>query len=59
MGKGETVEKTDCWMSFGEAMITDLDFADNVVIFAETLEVLVDTLDTLSTKSKPLGLQIS
>ena len=56
---GDTVGKPGCGISFGEAMITDLDFADNVVIFAETLEVLVDTLDTLSTKSKPLGLQIS
>ena len=33
--------KTDCGISLGEAMITDLDFADDIVIFAETLEVLV------------------
>ena len=31
----------------GEATITDLDFADDIVIFTETLEVLVGALDTL------------
>ena len=31
-----------------EATITDLDFADDVVIFEETLEALVGALDTLS-----------
>ena len=56
---GETVEKTDCGISLGEDKITDLDFADDVVIFAETLEVLVHTLDTLSLESEPLGLKVS
>ena len=40
---GKTVEKTNCGISFGEAMITDLDFAVDVVILAETLEVLLHT----------------
>ena len=56
---GLTVEKTDCGLSSGEAMITDHDFADNIVIFAEMLEVLVGTLDTLSTESEPLSLKVS
>ena len=38
---GETVQKTNCGTSLAEAMITDLDFVDDVVIFVETLEVLV------------------
>ena len=46
---GETFGKTDCGISLGEATITDLDFADDVVIF---------TLDKLSTESELLGLQI-
>ena len=36
---GETVEKTDSGISFGETMITDLVFADDKVIFADTLEI--------------------
>ena len=40
-------------------MITDHDFADDIVIFAETLEALVVFLDTLSIESKPLGLKVS
>ena len=56
---GETVRKTDCGISLGEATITDLDFADDIVIFSETLEDLVATLDTLSMESEPLGLKVS
>ena len=41
------MEKTYCGISLGETMITDIDFTDDVVIFAETLEVLVHALDTL------------
>ena len=56
---GETVRNTDCGISLGEATITDLDFADDIVIFAETLEALVAALDTLSMESEPLGLKVS
>ena len=55
---GETVGKTDCGISLGEATITGLDFADDIVIIAETLEALVAALDTLSMESKPLGLKV-
>ena len=44
--------KTNCEISLGEATITDLDFADDIVIFAETLETLVATLDTLEYRIK-------
>ena len=47
------------WNIVGEAMITDLNFSDDVVILAETMEVLVHALDTLSTESEPLGLNFS
>ena len=53
--KGET----DCGISLGEATITDLDFADDIVIFAETLEALVAALDILNIESEPLGLKVS
>ena len=56
---GETVGNTDCGVSWGDARITDLDFADDIAIFAETLEALVTALDTLSIESRPLGLKVS
>ena len=42
---GETVGEVDCGISLGEATITNLDFADDVVVFAEMLEVLFHPLD--------------
>ena len=56
---GETEGKTDCGISLVEATITDHNFADDIVIFADTLEALMVSLDTLSTESKPLGLKVS
>ena len=41
---GETVEKTYFGILLGEAIITDLDFADDVVIYRETLEILVHAM---------------
>ena len=46
-------------MSFGTVRITDLDFADDAVIFAETTEVLTGALDSLSEEAEPLGLRVS
>ena len=45
--------------SFGDERFTDLDFADDAVIFAETLESLVSSLDVLSQESESLGLRVS
>ncbi|KAG0728677.1 hypothetical protein GWK47_031991 [Chionoecetes opilio] len=39
--------------------ITDLVFADDAVIFAESLEVLVMALEALHEEAKPLGLEVS
>ena len=36
-------EKAGCVVSFESVRITDLDFADDAVIFAETTEVLANT----------------
>ena len=46
------MDKTDCGLSLRETVITDLVFDDDVVIFAEMMEVLVHALDTLSTESE-------
>ena len=43
-----TVDQSSCGTSIGDFKVTDLDFADDAVIFAETLEVLVVALETLS-----------
>ena len=56
---GRMPEKTDCEVSFGTVRITDLDFADDAVIFAETTEVLASALDLLSKKADPLGFRVS
>ena len=45
-------------MSFGNMQISDLDFADDAAIFADTLEMLIGTLETLSTEIELLGLRI-
>ena len=46
-------------LSFGAVRITDLDFADDAVIFAETTVVLAGALDLLSVEAEPLGLRVS
>ena len=43
-------------VSFATIRITDLDFADNAQIFAETTEALSVALESLSEKAEPLGL---
>ena len=56
LGNGKTVGKNVCGISSGDTKITDLDFAVDVVIFTETLEVLFHALDTLYMESDPLEL---
>ena len=53
------VSQTQCGASVGNTKITDLVFADDAVIFAETLEVLVMALESLHEEAKPLGLKVS
>ena len=44
---------------FGNVKISDLDFADDAVIFAETLDILLVVLEVLNEESEPLGLWVS
>ena len=56
---GRVVDHSHCGASVGNTKITDLVFADDAVIFAESLEVLVIAFEALDEEAKPLGLQIS
>ncbi|KAG0724046.1 hypothetical protein GWK47_005282 [Chionoecetes opilio] len=55
----KVVDQSDCGASVGNTKITDLVFADDAVIFAESLEVLVMALEALHEEAKPLGLEVS
>ncbi|KAG0714362.1 hypothetical protein GWK47_014304 [Chionoecetes opilio] len=50
------VESRELLASLGNTDITDLDFADDAAIFAESLEVLMMALEALYEEAKPLGL---
>ena len=52
-------ERSSCGASFGNVNISDLDFADDAVIFAETLNILLGVLEVLNEESEPLGLWVS
>ena len=56
---GGAVGRSRCGADIGNTRITDLDFADDAVIFAESLEVLVLALEALHEEAKPLGLKVS
>ena len=56
---GRMSERSSCGASFGNIKIADLDFADDAVIFAETLDNLLGALEVLNEESEPLGLQVS
>ncbi|KAG0722631.1 Retrovirus-related Pol polyprotein from type-1 retrotransposable element R2 [Chionoecetes opilio] len=55
----KVVDQSDCGSSLGNTKITDLVFADDAVIFAESLEVLVIALEALHEEATPLGLEVS
>ena len=44
--------------SFGNVKISDLDFADDVVSFAETLDIFMGALAVLNEEPEPLGLRV-
>ena len=52
-------ERSSCGASFGNVKISDLDFTDDAVIFAETLDILLRALEVLNEESELLGLQVS
>ena len=56
---GRMSERSSCGVSFGNVKISDLDFADDAVIFAETLDILLGALEVLNEMSEQLGLRVS
>ena len=56
---GKVADQSHCGASVGNTMVTDLVFADDAVILAESLEVLVMALEVLHEEAKPLGLKVS
>ena len=52
-------ERSSCGASFGNVKISDLDFTDNAVIFAVTLDIPLGALEVLNEESEPLGLRVS
>ena len=56
---GRMLERSSCGASFGNVKISDLDVADDPVIFTETLDILLGALEALNEESEPLGLQVS
>uniref|UniRef100_A0A8C4R5K8 Uncharacterized protein n=1 Tax=Eptatretus burgeri TaxID=7764 RepID=A0A8C4R5K8_EPTBU len=53
------LERSSCNASFGNVKISDLDFADDTVIFAGTLDILKGALEALNEESELLGLWVS
>ena len=56
---GRMSERSSCGASFWNVNISDLDFADDAIIFAETLDILLGALEVLNEESEPLGLRVS
>ena len=56
---GRMSESSSCGASFGNVKISDLDFADDAVIFAETREIIFGDLEVLNEESESLGLWVS
>ena len=56
---GRMSERLSCSASLGNVKISDLDFADDTVIFAETQDILLTSLEVLNEESEPLGLRVS
>ena len=52
---GRMSERSSCGASFGNVKISDLDFADDAVIFAKTLDILLEALEVLNEESESLG----
>jgi len=53
VGSGATL------VSFGQASFTDLDFADDVSLLAELLELLVPALELMADEAASLGLEVN
>ena len=56
---GRMSERSSSGASFGNVKISDLDFADDAVLFAETLDILLGALEVLNEESELRGLWVS
>ena len=54
-----TVESCSIGVAFGQTSFTDLDFADNVSVLAELLELLVPILETIASEAASLGFEVN
>ena len=52
-------ERSSCSASFENVKISDLSFADDAVIFVETLDILLRVLEVLIEESELLELRVS
>ena len=54
-----TIEYCSIGVAFGQSSVTDLDFADDVSLLAELLELLVPILETMASEAASLGLEVN
>ena len=55
----KTVESCSIGVAFGQSSFTDLDFADDVSLIAELLELLVHILETMASEAASLVLEVN
>ena len=55
---GRMLERSSCRASFGQVKISDLHFADDAVILAEILDIILGSLEVLNEEFEPLGLRV-
>ena len=56
---GRMSERSNCVALLWNIKISDLDFADDAVIFGEMLDILLGALGVLNEESEPFGFQVS
>ncbi len=56
---GKVTDQSHYGASVGNSKVSNLVFADDAVILAESLDVLVMALEILHEEAKPLGLEVS
>ena len=54
-----TVESRSIGVAFGQSSFTDLDFADDVSLLAELLELLVPLLEIIASEAASLGFEVN
>jgi len=54
-----TVESCSIGVAFGQSCFTDLNFADDVSLLAELLELLVPILKTIASEAASLGFEVN